>query len=65
MKFVKKLGYFADQELDIYTEMGKFKSIDANTVECNGVQFTCNKSLGVVAAGNFLDKRLHWYDPSY
>ena len=45
--------------------MGKFKSIDANTVECNGVQFTCKKPLGVVAAGNFLDKRLHWYDPCY
>ena len=45
--------------------MGTFKKIDEHTVESEGIVFKSKNNLGVVAAGNFLDKRQHWYDATY
>ena len=67
LEFAKKQLVFAVGELDIYETMGNFNSAGNCTVECNGILYTNRngKPFGIVAAGNFMDKRLHWYDPEY
>ena len=65
IKFIYRLDYFANNELELYTEMGTFSQVDKHTIKSGDLTFKSTSDLGVVAAGNFLDKRVNWYDPFY